>query len=176
MNTKKLALMSMFLGLAMIIFIIEAQIPAPVPIPGIKLGLANTVNLITLYIIGRKESFVLLIMRIILCSIFAGNAAGLLYSLMGGLVSFLLMGVMSLFLKENRMWIVSEFGAIGHNIGQIMMAMMLVRTVQIIWYLPVLMISAVVTGLFTGLLAQMIVNRLRTADVIRSFTEDQNNA
>ncbi len=161
MKTKELALMSMMLGIALIIFIIEAQIPPIVPIPAVKLGLANTINLIALYMLGRKQSFIILILRIVLSSIFIGNMTGFLYSVSGGIVCFLFMSFIILFIKEDRMWITSEFGAIGHNIGQIAAAVFITRTPQVILYLPVLMLSAVITGFFTGITAQTVTRRLR---------------
>ncbi len=176
MRTKKLTLISMMLGLALIIFTVEAQIPPIVPIPGIKLGLANVINIMALYMLGRKESFTILVLRIVLSSIFAGNITGFMYSLSGGLVCFLFISVMSLFFQENKMWIVSVFGAIGHNIGQIMIACFIIRTPQIIWYLPVLMISAVITGFFTGMVAQITLKQLRKIDVIKMLSREETNA
>lgn len=161
MHTKKLTLISMLLSLALIIFIIEAQLPPIAPIPGIKMGLANIINLMALYMLGRKESFIILVLRILLSGIFTGNLTGFMYSLSGGLICFLLMSAASFFIKENRMWVVSVFGAIGHNIGQIMAACFIAGTPQIIWYLPFLMISAVITGAFTGITAQFTLKKLR---------------
>lgn len=175
MNTKKLTLISMFLGLALIIFIIEAQIPPIVPIPGVKLGLANIINLIALYMMGRKESFIILVLRIIMSSIFTGNGAGFMYSLAGGFICFMTMGILSFFIKERHLWIVSVFGAIGHNMGQITIAMLLLRTHYIIWYAPVLVISAIITGLFTGLTAQFIMHSIRKAENVKTFLEEQDN-
>lgn len=176
MKTKKLTLISMLLGLALIIFTVEAQIPPIAPIPGIKLGLANVINLVAMYMIGRKESFTILVLRIVLSSIFAGNITGFMYSLSGGLVCFLFISVMSLFFKENRIWIVSVFGAIGHNVGQIMIACFIMRTALIVWYLPVLMISAVITGFFTGSVAQVTLKQLRKTGVIQMLSKEETYA
>lgn len=151
----------MLLALALIIFVIEAQLPPLAPVPGIKLGLANVITLVSLYMLGRREAFVILILRIILSSVFAGNLIGFFYSVSGGLLSFIVMSVMMIFIKENRMWVTSVLGAMGHNIGQIAAAIVIMKTPQIIWYLPVLMISAVITGVFTGVLAQTALKRLR---------------
>ena len=102
MKTKKITLMAMLLGLALIIFTVEAQIPPIAPIPGIKLGLANVINIMALYMLGRKESFIILVLRIVLSSIFASSIIGFMYSISGGLVCFFFISIMSLFLKENR--------------------------------------------------------------------------
>ncbi len=169
MKAEKLSLMSIMLGLALIIFIIEAQIPPVVPVPGIKLGLANIITLMSLYILGRGETFLILILRIILSSIFTGNMTGFLYSAAGGIVCFLFMSVTALFVKENKMWITSEFGALGHNIGQIVAAVVVTGTPQVIWYLPVLIISAVITGLFTGISAQTALKCLKKTNIDNIF-------
>lgn len=161
MNIKKLTLTAMLLTAALVIFIIEAQIPPIVPVPGIKLGLANTITLMTVYILGRKEAFIVLALRIILSSIFAGNFTGFMYSMAGGLLAFAFMSAAAVFLKENRMWAVSVIGAIGHNTGQIIAAVFILKTPQILWYLPILIISAVITGIFTGAAAQTSVKQLR---------------
>ena len=172
MKTRKLTFMSMLLVLAIIIFTVESQLPPIAPIPGIKLGLANVINLMALYMLGRRESFIILVLRIVLSSIFAGNFTGFMYSISGGIICFLFMGVMSLFMGENRMWVVSVFGAIGHNIGQIIIACFIMGTFQIIWYLPILMISAIITGTFTGAAAQAALKHMRKTGIITKILED----
>lgn len=176
MKTRKLTFMSMLLVLAIIIFTVESQLPPIAPIPGIKLGLANVINLMALYMLGRRESFIILVLRIVISSIFAGNFTGFMYSISGGIMCFLFMSVMSLFIKENRMWVVSVFGAIGHNIGQIVIACFIMGTFQIIWYLPILMISAIITGTFTGIAAQTALKHMRKTGIISKILEDKNHA
>ncbi len=171
MKTKKLTFTAALLSISLIIFILEAQLPPLAPIPGIKLGLANIITLFAIYALGRKEAFVILTLRIILGSVFSGNLIAFLYSISGGAVSFLFMAVMSLFLHEDRMWAVSVFGAIGHNIGQIAAALFITKTPQIIWYLPVLVISAVITGVFTGVCAQLIMKRLKSTNFLKEIND-----
>lgn len=156
MSTKKITFIAMLTAIALTIFIVEAQIPPLVPIPGIKLGLANVITLFALTTLGRKEAFLILILRVILGNIFAGSVMSCIYSLAGGLVCFTLMSIVMCFMKENMLWVISIMGAIGHNIGQIAVAVIVTHTIQIAWYLPVLMISAVITGLFTGLITQTV--------------------
>lgn len=163
MNTRKLTFLSLLLGLSMIIFILEAQISPIAPIPGIKLGLANVINLMALYMFGRKESFGILVLRIVLASAFMGNFSVFLYSFSGGVICFLFMSIARIFIPEERMWVTSIFGAAGHNIGQILIAVFISGTPQVIWYLPILLISAVITGAFTGITAQLTLKRLRNA-------------
>lgn len=163
MSTRKLTFLSILLCLAMIIFILEAQIPPIAPIPGIKLGLANVINLTALYMFGRREAFAILVLRIVLSSVFIGNFSVFMYSFAGGIVCFLFMSIAKLFIPEKRMWVTSVLGAVGHNTGQILTAVFITGTPQIAWYLPILMISAVITGAFTGVAAQLTLKRLRKA-------------
>lgn len=157
MNTKKLTALSMLTAIALIIFIIEAQLPPLAPIPGIKMGLANVITLFTMVCFGRKEAFTVLILRIVLGSIFAGQMMSLIYSMAGGILCFLAMSLAIKIFKENRLWIVSVFGALAHNIGQVIAAAAVTSTWQVVGYLPVLAVSAVITGAFTGLAASLAV-------------------
>ncbi len=153
--------MSVLLALSLVIFILEAQLPPLAPIPGIKLGLANTITLMAMYMLGRREAFTILVLRIVIGSIFTGNFLGFIYSIAGGLTAFAAMSAAAVFIKENRMWVTSVFGAIGHNVGQTAAAVFVMKTVQIAWYLPVLTVSAVITGVFTGITAQLTLGRLK---------------
>ena len=154
MNTKKLTSLSMLLTLSLIIFIVEAQLPPLAPMPGIKLGLANIITLVTLVWYGRKEALTLLVLRIILGSIFAGHLMSLLYSMAGGLLCFLTMA--AAIKPINKIWVVSILGAISHNIGQIIAAVFMLSSWVILGYLPILTVSAVITGAFTGVVASFL--------------------
>lgn len=156
MSTKKIAFIAMLTAIALTIFIIESQIPPIVPIPGIKLGLANVITLFTLVTLGRKEAFIILILRIVLGNIFVGSVMSCIYSLAGGIVCFVFMAIGMYFFKENMIWFISVIGAIGHNIGQIVAAVIITNTVQIVWYLPILIIAAIITGVFTGFTTQSV--------------------
>lgn len=156
MKTKKIALLALLTAIALTIFIIEAQIPPLVPIAGVKLGLANVITLFTLVTLGRKEAFTVMLLRVILGSIFAGSVTSFMYSAAGALVCFVFMAVAAYMLNDNMIWFISVIGAIGHNIGQITVAVILTKTVQVAWYLPILMISAVITGAFTGILTHQL--------------------
>lgn len=153
----------MLAAAALVIYVIEAQIPPIVPIPGIKLGLANIVTLFTMLTLGRGEAFAVTALRIILGSIFTGGMMSLAYSAAGGALCFILMSVLTLFTKESMTWLVSVIGAIGHNIGQLAAAVILTGTIQILWYLPALILSAIVTGLFTGIAAQYVLKHGKNA-------------
>lgn len=143
---------------ALIIFIIEAQLPLPFPIPGIKLGLANVITLTSIVWLGKKDALAVLLLRIVLGSIFTGNMITLVYSAVGGLTAYAAMIAAVAILKN--IVAASVVGAMGHNIGQIAAAAVISHTVQILYYLPILIISGVLTGLFTGIVAAAVLRRL----------------
>lgn len=160
-SLKKLVLLSMMTTVALIIFIVEAQIPLAFTIPGIKLGLANIVTLILINDFKKHEVATVLILRIILGSIFSGHIMTFFYSLSGGIMCFLAMSICNKIVKENALWFTSIAGALFHNIGQILIAMLILKSVNVIYYFPFLMISAIITGLLTGITAQMIIKKIK---------------
>ncbi len=153
MSVKKLATLSVFTVIALTIFVAESAIPNPVPIPGIKLGLANIVTLLLLMNFTPAETFWVLLARILLSSVFSGQIVTLFYSLCGGILCFAAMYVINRFLCARFVFITSIFGALFHNIGQILVAYATTRTTGIFVYLPFLTVSGIITGLFTGLCA-----------------------
>lgn len=153
MRIKKLATLSVFTVIALTIFVIESAIPLSVPISGIKLGLANIVTLILLLNFSPADALVVLLARILLSTFFAGQAMSLLYSLCGGLFSLIAMCLINRFLSGRFIFITSIFGALFHNAGQLLTAYFITRTMGILSYLPFLVISGILTGLFTGLCA-----------------------
>ncbi len=163
MNTKRLAADAVLAASALVVFIIEAQIPVPVAVPGIKLGLANVVTLVTMSLFGKKDAAAVLFVRIVLGSVFGGTAASLVYSMSGGVCCYIVMSLMLRALSGNRLWALSVFGAISHNIGQLSAAAVMLGSMKVFWYFPALLLSAIVTGVFTGLCAQFAVGRLKNA-------------
>ncbi len=159
MSTKRLTLMSLLLAAALIIFIIESAIPIIPPVPGIKMGLANVITLISLVWLGRRDTFVILILRVIIGSFFSGNIMTLAYSMTGAILSYITMLPMLKIIGTKKLWAVSVVGAAAHNTGQIAAAVFITSTWQIIGYLPVLLLSAMVTGVFTGIIATEVVKR-----------------
>lgn len=160
MSTKRLTKLALLSTIALIIFTVEAHIPVPVPIPGVKLGLANVVTVYAAFTMLPGETVMILLCRIILGSIFSGNMMAVLYSLCGGLlcitVTLLLVKVLSL----DQIWIASVMGAVFHNIGQILAAAVVMKTVAVVAYLPYLLISGVITGTFTGFAAQAVTKHM----------------
>ncbi|HHT88703.1 MAG TPA: Gx transporter family protein [Clostridiales bacterium] len=159
MKSKKIALYGLFIALAFIFSYIESLIPIPFPVPGIKLGLANLVVVVAMYGIGMKESFVLSMVRILLVGFTFRDPSTLLFSFAGGIFSWLMMAVFKK-LRLFSMVGVSIIGGIAHNIGQIIVAVIYVSNTGIIYYLPFLMISGLVSGTLIGILAALVLKRL----------------
>ena len=153
--------MSLLTALSLVIWVIEAQIPPPVPVPGVKLGLASVITLTAMVLLGRREALAVLVVRVILSSLFAGSVSVILFSLAGGLLSWAVMALLLGLFEEKLLWVVSVFGAIGHNAGQLLAAAAVTKSAAIFWYGPALLASAVVTGAFTGLGAAYLVRALR---------------
>ncbi|MCL2426566.1 MAG: Gx transporter family protein [Oscillospiraceae bacterium] len=188
--------MAILTAIALIIFIIEAQIPMPIPVPGVKLGLANAVTLFALFYGAKVRGenlhngasrmprpinvqipyikhpsasspslttinvFTILLCRILLGAIFTGRPIVVVYSLVGGILGFVAQIIMKRFVSSKQIWVCGAFGAVFHNIGQIVAAMVITGTPAIIMYLPILIIAGVFTGVLTGLIAQLTLSRL----------------
>lgn len=152
-STKQLTVLALFTTISLAIHIAESMLPPVVPIPGIKLGLANIITLIVLLNFSAKDAFLVSSTRILLASIFAGSGITLLYSLFGAILSLVAMAFMNILFHKKYIYITSIIGALFHNTGQILAAILLTSTPYIATYLPVLMISGIVTGIFTGFCA-----------------------
>lgn len=159
MKTKKLALLALLCAIALTIFLLESQIPPLVPVPGVKIGLANIVTVFTVFLIGAKEGAAVLFCRIFLGAVFAGNFSTLFYSAAGGLCAILLTILLRRVLSAHQLWVAGALGAVSHSIGQMLMAIALTQTPYLVIYLPVMIAISIVTGLFTGLCAQLLLNR-----------------
>ena len=156
MNIKKLTALALFTALAMIIFSVESAIPPILPIPGIKLGLANIITLVLLQNYTPRETLLVLLMRIFLSSFLFGQAMSLMYSLAGGLMCFAALLALNRLLKGHYIYLTGILGGIFHNLGQLSIAFLITRTPGVLAYLPFLMISGILTGLFTGLCAHFL--------------------
>ncbi len=159
MKVKELTRMALLTAIALTIFMIEAQIPPVVPLPGVKLGLANIVTVYAVFVLGPGMASNILACRIFLGAVFAGNFSTIFYSAAGGACAILATIALRKVLTEKQIWVAGCLGAIAHSIGQIIMAAWLSGTPSLVMYLPVMVAISVVTGLFTGLCAQFLVNR-----------------
>lgn len=152
---KKTAYYGMFVALAFVFSYIEVLIPFSIGIPGVKLGLANLVVLIALYAMGTKESFIISTIRIILIGFTFGNMSMIIYSLAGGLFSWLVM----VLCKKTKLFSitgVSIAGGISHNIGQIIVAALFLENINLIYYLAVLLVVGTITGFIIGILGALL--------------------
>lgn len=161
MNAKRLAELAVLTAVSLIIFIIELQIPNPFPIPGVKLGLANIITVYAVYHYKAYETVMIVAVRLLLGSVFSGNIAALIYSASGSALCLLGMLLLRRVIDEKHIWLASVFGAVLHNTGQILAAIIVMQTVQLMAYYPFLLVSGCLAGLFTGLCAQLIIPRLR---------------
>lgn len=162
-NIKNIAEFSLYTALAFIFSYIESLIPFPVPFPGMKLGLANLVIVIVLYKKNFRYAFGLSMLRNVLNALTFGNLFALLYSLAGSILSLVFMSLA----KKVRLKImhfsiisVSALGGIFHNIGQFLTAAFLVGLHSVLWYLPILYFSGLVTGILIGYLSMHILRRI----------------
>jgi heptaprenyl diphosphate synthase len=160
-NARKLTLMALLTAIALTIFIAEAQIPPIIPVPGIKLGLANIITLVSMYILGRKEAVFILAVRLVMGSIFTGSAASLIFSAAGGLLAYLVMAAVIGLFDLKHLWVVSILGAIAHNAGQLIAAVAVTKTATLLYYGPVLLAAAIVTGAFTGVASVYLINSVK---------------
>ena len=159
MHIRRLTTLALLSAIALTIFMIEAQIPALVPIPGVKLGLANIVTVFTVFLLRGRDGAMVLGVRIFLGAVFAGNFSTILYSAAGGTLAILTTMGLKLVLSNKQMWVAGCLGAIAHSIGQMTVAVLVTLTPGLLVYLPVMVICSIVTGIFTGLCAQFLLNR-----------------
>ena len=160
LTPRRVALCGMMVALAFILSYVEHLIPFNFGIPGVKLGLANLVVLLALYTLDLRDAFVIAVIRIILTGLTFGGLFSMLYSLAGGLLSFLLMAFLS---RKKLLGTtgVSICGGISHNVGQLLVAMCVLETGNVWYYFPVLLISGAVTGTLIGLVGGLMVGRLQ---------------
>jgi len=165
MNTRRMTLLAMYTTIALTIFILESLLPTLTPVPGIKLGLANIVTLWLLVYASPKDAFPVLLMRIFIASILAGQMMSFAYSLCGGILCFLAMAVLYRFLGRKYIVFVSMIGALFHNLGQIIIAVIVLQSLSILAYLPLLTVSGILAGAFTGLCTHFASRYLRKDQV-----------
>lgn len=159
MGTKKIAQIGMLVAVAFVLSYIESLLPISLGVPGIKLGLSNIVVLLCLYECSVKETFGIAVIRILLCGLTFGSLSTMMYSLAGGMLSFV---VMLLLKKSQRFSIygVSVAGGVCHNIGQIIVAVLVLQTGLLAYYLPFLLLAGCIAGVCIGFVAAMLTKRL----------------
>lgn len=160
MKARTLARLSMLTGAALALGYIENFIPVAPGVPGIKLGLANTVLLYSLYMLDVKSSVLLMLLKVFMSGLLYAGVSAMLYSLAGGILSLLMMVITKRFFRNVGIVGVSVVGAVFHNVGQLLLAALVVRTAALMSYLPVLLVAAVVTGVLTGVAARVSIRAL----------------
>lgn len=157
-NMKRLVLLAMLTAVAMILSYVESLLPS-VGIPGVKMGLANIAVIFALFRFGWKEAAALSLVRVVLVSLLFGSVGAMLYSLAGAVLS---LAVMALLRRTDRFSTVgvSVAGGVAHNAGQILMAMLILQTKQLLGYLPVLAVAGIGGGILTGLAAALLIRRI----------------
>ena len=157
-KTKRLVLLAMLTAVAMILSYVESLLPS-VGIPGVIMGLANIAVIFALFRFGWKEAAALSLVRVVLVSLLFGSVGAMLYSLAGAVLS---LAVMALLRRIDRFSTVgiSVAGGVAHNAGQILMAMLILQTKQLLGYLPVLAVSGIAGGVLTGLAAALLIRRI----------------
>ncbi len=162
MNTKKVAYLGLLIALAFVLSYVEVLLPLNIGIPGAKIGLANIVVVVALYTIGAKNAGMLSLTRVLLVGLTFGNFAMMLYSMAGALLSFIVM-FMARRTKKLSITGVSVLGGVFHNVGQIIVAIFMLQTRELIFYLPFLIIIGTISGVVIGILAAMISRRIKVA-------------
>lgn len=157
--TKKVAYGGLFLALALVASYVETLIPLQIGIPGVKIGLANGVIMVLLYMVNVKETYAVSIGRIILAGFLFGNLMMIAYSLAGGMLSLTVM-VLLRKIKGFSPVGVSVAGGVAHNVGQLIVAAIVLETSRLVYYLPVLLISGTIAGIFVGVIAGEIIKRV----------------
>lgn len=156
---KKAAYMGMLTALAFVFSYIEFLLPINLGVPGIKLGLANLVVIVALYLMNVRVACTLSFVRILLTGLTFGNPASMIYSLAGGMLS---LAIMIMAKKSDFFSVtgVSVLGGVFHNVGQIIVAILVVETKSLLFYLPVLILSGTVAGVLIGILASILIRHL----------------
>ena len=151
--------LALLTAIALTIFLAEAQLPV-LPIPGVKLGLANIVTVYAMFALGPGDALLVLSARVFLGAVFSGQPMTLIYSAAGGLLSWCVLCLLGRLLTDRQIWLASPVAAIFHNIGQLLAAAAVLRSWSVLAWLPYLVIAAVLAGLFTGVAAQALLKRL----------------
>lgn len=153
MSLKKLTALALYTTLSLAVYAIESAIPPLVPLPGIKLGLANIITLILLQQESGRDAFLVLVARLLLSTLLFGQVLSLLYSLAGGSLSFAIMYIANRLLQKKFPFLTGALGGLFHNLGQLLTAFAVTATAGVFAYAPYLAVSGILTGLFTGFCA-----------------------
>ena len=159
-GSHRVVRLALLTAIALTIFMAEAQLPTLVPIQGVKLGLANIITVYAVFVLGPGDALMILAARVFLGAVFSGQMMTLLYSAGGGLLAWAVMAGLSRLLTVKQLWLASPVAAVFHHRGQLLVAAGVMKSWTVMAFLPWLLISGVIGGLFTGLCAQFLIGRL----------------
>lgn len=161
-KTQKITFMSLLVAQGLVLHIFEAMIPVPFIAPGAKLGLTNIITVVSLYTLNFDEVFFIVVLRVLLSTLLGGSLSTFFYSISGGILSFFVMYILKKICKGNVSIIgISITGAVFHNIGQIIIAGLVIQNAMIVTYLPILMVASVGTGFFVGITSKYLMPFLK---------------
>ncbi len=160
MSTKTISYIGVLTSMSLILSYFERLLPPPIPVPGVKLGLANIIILIALYVLSNKEAYYVMLLKVVLVSLLFTSLTGFAFGIVGGTLSYIFM---VLFKKTNLFSIVgvSIIGAVMFNVGQICVSKFFVENIAILYYLPTLMFFGIISGFLTGIIAYNIVRIIK---------------
>ena len=159
-QTERIAISGLLVALMLVLGYIEHMIPVGAAIPGIKLGLSNGVLIFAVYMLGIPYAFLLMVLKVVLSGLMFGGVSAMMYAMAGGLVSMILMATLSR-VKGMHPVVVSMVGGVGHNVGQVLLAMVMLNTANLVYYLAVLMLFGLGCGALTGVCANLVMKHLR---------------
>lgn len=172
MKTKKMLFLSLMVAQSLLLFLLESLIPIPFVAPGAKIGLSNIITVICLYILSFKDTFIVIILKIFLSTLFGGTLSSLLYSLFGGLLSLISMYIVKKTFKDKISILgVSIVGSIFHNIGQLIAASLVVQSFNIFVYFPVLMIAGLIAGILVGVVSKYLLIQFEKIGFIKKLKD-----
>ena len=160
MKTKRTAFLGLMVALAFVLSYVEMLLPISIGIPGAKIGLANLVVMVALYTIGPKNAFILSIVRVVLVGFTFGNMAMMIYSMAGAMLSFVAMIIG----KKTKLFSitgVSVLGGVFHNVGQIIVAIIVLDAASLVYYFPFLVVIGTISGIVIGIVSGMITERIK---------------
>ena len=167
-RAERIAICGMLLALMLVLGFVESQLPVAAGIPGVKLGLSNGVLIFAVYMFNIPTAFLLMVLKVLLSGMMFGNPSAMMYAFAGGALSLTLMVLLSR-MKDISPVVVSMVGGLSHNVGQVLLAMVILGTPKLVYYMAVLMVVGMVTGLATGVAANGIIRRFRKENKLQKI-------
>ena len=158
--TRRTAYSGLLLATMLVLGYVESLLPAVAGVPGVKLGLSNSVLIFAVYMLDLPTAWVLMILKVLLSGLLFGGFNTILYAMAGGVLSMLFMSVLSRFSSLHPV-VVSMVGGVMHNVGQVAVAMLLLHTPQLLYYMAVLIFVGMACGALTGVVASSVMKHLK---------------